>query len=175
MTAADSTAIQIDSPSAGVRLGRVLLRVGLGLLVLYALLLLVRNVTTLVDLQAARFDGSVEQGEFEDYVAFYAAGQLVLDGNGADIFDIEVLSATEREVMGREVGGTGTLAFFNPPFVALFFAPIAMLPIEVASFVLLAVNVGLVVIAGLILQRHLRVHGFWLSAVFWLITSFRCF
>ncbi len=152
---------------------RILAFVAAGLLVLYALALLGRNVATLVDLQSARFHGTVAQGQFEDYVAFYSAGKLVLEGNGSDIYDIDTLAAKEHEVMGREVGGTGTLAFFNPPFVALFYAPLALLPVGTAAFVLLLVNLILLAIAGAMLHRSLGICNLWVSAAFWIaVVSF---
>ncbi len=156
------------------RLLRVLAVVVAGLLVLYAIALVARNVATLVDLQSARFDGTVVQGQFEDYVAFYSAGKLVLEGAGSQIYDIDALAATEHDVMGREVGGTGTLGFFNPPFVALFFAPLTLLPVATAGFVLLILNLVLVTVAGAVLHHHLRIRSAWISAAFWLaVVSFQ--
>ena len=140
-------------------------------MVLYAFALVARNATTLLDLQSDRLDGTVAQGQFEDYIAFYSAGALVLEGKGSEIYDIDVLAAKEHEIMGREVGGTGTLAFFNPPFVALFFAPLALLPVGTAGLVLLILNLALVVIAGAVLHSHLRITNRWMSAAFWLAVA----
>ena len=143
------------------------------LLVCYALMLATRNVATLVDLQADRFDGTVAQGQFEDYVAFYAAGELVRQGRGGDIYDIDALAATEREIMSREVGGTGVLAFFNPPFVALFFAPLTLVSVATAGLVLMLGNIVLVAVAAFILHRQLEIRERWVSLAFWLaVVSF---
>ena len=136
----------------------------------------------MVDLQWTRFDGTVAQGQFEDHVAFYSAGKLVLDGNGSDIYDIDVLAATEQEVMGRPVGGTGSLGFFNPPFVAAVFAPLTLLSVEMAGVVLFAINVGLVLGVTTVLRRMLNLRGIVpgifamvvalsLNSVFWLMVA----
>jgi Glycosyltransferase family 87 len=170
-TAAKYLEIRTSSQLPARRLLRLLAFAAAGLLVFYALALAARNVTTLVDLQSSRFDGTVAQGQFEDYVAFYSAGKLVLEGNGADIYDIDVLAATEHDVMGREVGGTGTLAFFNPPFVALFFAPLALLPVATAALVLLILNIILLAIAGATLHHHMGIRKRWVSAAFWLAVA----
>lgn len=175
MTVAESTPLLANHGPSLRRAGwRVMLGIAAGLVVLYALALAVRNVTTLIDLQAERLSGTVEQGDFEDYVAFYAGGKLVLEGRGSDLYNIESISAEEREIMGREVGGTGTLAFFNPPFVALLFTPVALLPVGTAALVLLCLNLILLLVTGSVLRHQLQIRGLWRCLAFWLaVLSFQ--
>jgi Glycosyltransferase family 87 len=120
------------------------------------------------------------QGQFEDYVAFYAAGKLVLEGNGDKLYDIDSITAKEHEVMGREVGGTGGLGFFNPPFVAVVFSPLSLLSVAMAGFVLLTINTLLLITVGVALHRLLQIRGVLstllffaaiasLQSVFWLV------
>jgi hypothetical protein len=128
----------------------------------------VANFFTLVDLQRSRFAGTAEQGEFEDYVAFYVAGEFVLDGNGANIYDADALATREHEIVGRKVGGSGSLAFFNPPYVALLFAPLALLSLATAGLVLLLINLALLIVTGVVIHRQLRITSRRVSAVYWL-------
>jgi hypothetical protein len=109
-----------------------------------------------VRLYDERLAGQTEQGAHEDYVTFYAAGRLVLDGRGDELYDIESIAEAEREAMGRPVGGTGVLAYFNPPFVAAAFAPLAALPVEVAALVIGAITLALIVACIVALDRLLQ-------------------
>ena len=138
------------------------------------------NAKVLLDSQRQRLDGISAQAGFDDYLAFYAAGELVLEGRGGDLYDIAAIGAKEEEVAGRPVGGTGSLGFFNPPFVALLFAPLALLPVGVAGVVLFVINCSLVLGVTTALRRMLNIHGvipaflavlgaISLNSVFWLI------
>jgi hypothetical protein len=148
---------------------RLLLMVALGaLVVLFLLGAAYTNWQRLVVLQQERFDNTVRQGRFEDYVAFYTAGDFVLHGRGEDLYDLDAIADREVEIMGREVGGTGRLGFFNPPFVAVMFAPLALLPVDVAALVLLLVNIALVLLAGAILQRMLGIRGVLAAPIYWM-------
>lgn len=149
-------------------------------LLLFLALAALSKWSALVDLQGDRLNHSVNQAEFEDYVAFYAAGELVREGHGADLYDTDIIAGKEHEVMGRPVGGTGSLGFFNPPFVALFFAPITLLPVEEAGVALFVVNSLLVLWSLLALRQMLGIKdfiptllfslgGLSLQSVFWLV------
>jgi hypothetical protein len=101
--------------------------------------------------------GLTEPGRYEDYVTFYAAGTLVIEGRGGELYDLEALQRAEEAALGRPVGEEGgVLPFFNPPFVAALFAPLALLPIASAVFVLMAVNLALVIAAALTIGRVVR-------------------
>jgi hypothetical protein len=105
----------------------------------------------------ARLEGTTEQGSYEDYLAFYAAGRLVLDGRGDEIYDRQAIAEAQREAVGRPVGEIGVLPFWNPPFVAAVMAPLALLSPASFSIALLAINVGLAALVGLILDRWLGI------------------
>jgi len=60
-----------------------------------------------------------------DYLAHWTGGRLVLDGQLTNLYD----QATQLSVQTAAVGQTSKLAWFvSPPFVALFYAPLAGLP-----------------------------------------------
>jgi hypothetical protein len=58
-----------------------------------------------------------------DFLSFWAAGRMVAEGAGAQIYDIEAHRAVERSV-----SAVGILPFPYPPPFALMLAPFGMLP-----------------------------------------------
>ena len=89
----------------------------------------------------------------EDFTAFYAAAKLIISGSGHRIFDISAIAAAERAAAGHQVGGTGVLAYFNPPFFALAFAPLTVLSLEQAYQVWTILSLGLLALNGWLLWR----------------------
>lgn len=69
-----------------------------------------------------------------DFPAFYAAGQLVLQGRGAELYDLELQAAAQRGLFGPE-GDEGFLRYVYPPAVALPYAALAALPYRAAYVV----------------------------------------
>ena len=61
-----------------------------------------------------------------DYIAFHAAGRLLLNGRGSDLYDRSaVMSVQDGFLAGRALGFFD--AFRNPPFAALPFVPLALI------------------------------------------------
>ncbi len=112
-----------------------------------------------------------ERFEVPDYVAFYSAGQLVWEGNADQIYDLEVIAAKEREVSGSSFEDDLTLPYFNPPFVAIFIAPLTALPVAGFAIVMFGINFVLLIGCGVALQRLIglkqreHVIFFWLAFV----------
>jgi hypothetical protein len=76
-----------------------------------------------------------------DFRSFYAAGALVAEGHAPDLYTLDVL---------RGEGHPTAEPYFNPPFFALFLAPLSLLPIHhayrawtIITLVLLTINVGM--------------------------------
>lgn len=80
----------------------------------------------------------------EDFTAFYAAGRLVARGAGSVLYQPALVGAVEHAVAGHPVGGSGVLAYFNPPFFALLFLPLSRLSLGQAYQVWTLVNLVLV-------------------------------
>jgi hypothetical protein len=132
-------------------LARRLARVFLGFLLALLLLYTITSWTGIILLYVDRWNGTAAQGSNEDYIAFYAAGRLILEGRGAELYELEAVREAEHRLMGRPVGrvdGSGTLAYFNPPFVALALAPLAALPLGVAAALLGIGNAALALLAS---------------------------
>jgi hypothetical protein len=86
----------------------------------------------------------------QDFPAFYTAAYLVAAGSGHLIYDTTAMAAAELAIAGGPVGGSGVLAYFNPPFFALLLAPLTGLPLDRAyqawtlfSLALLAIDVAM--------------------------------
>src|SRR5579884_3538833 len=63
-----------------------------------------------------------------DYIAFHAAGRLVLDGHAASVYDQASIASVEQQLVDGRLDHFYD-AFRNPPFFALVFAPLATLPL----------------------------------------------
>lgn len=69
-----------------------------------------------------------------DFIAFWTGAALVHGGNGANLYDMEVQAAFQRELRaGFGLGQAGgqeqrLIPFHNPPALALLMAPMASLP-----------------------------------------------
>jgi hypothetical protein len=61
-----------------------------------------------------------------DYIAFHAAGRLLLSGHASQLYDHAAVSAVQDSLLGGHIPGFYD-AFRNPPFFALLFAPLAVL------------------------------------------------
>jgi alpha-1,2-mannosyltransferase len=60
-----------------------------------------------------------------DYIAFHAAGRLLLTGRGAELYDRSAFISVQDGLLGGRVPGFYD-AFRNPPFAALPFVPLAL-------------------------------------------------
>jgi hypothetical protein len=62
-----------------------------------------------------------------DFLAFYTAGSFVRDGRADRLYDLRAVQAFERGVMQKENLEVGKSfgPFWNPPFYAWVFAPLA--------------------------------------------------
>jgi hypothetical protein len=92
-----------------------------------------------------------------DFLPFYAAGTFIRDGRPAQMYDIDALRAREREIAAASglALGDGFGPFWNPPFFALPFAPLAVLPFKSALLVWLSINVAALALAIVLLCRML--------------------
>ena len=65
-----------------------------------------------------------------DFVEFYAAGRLVLSGRADRLYDLPLQAEVEHAIAGGD--WRGFHGFLTPPFFALPFVPLALLPYPVA-------------------------------------------
>jgi hypothetical protein len=80
-----------------------------------------------------------------DYPAFYAAGRMVVDGQGHQLYDADRQATAQSELFGDE--HDGYLSFAYPPQVAAAYAPLALLPYRLSYLVSTALSVVAVAVA----------------------------
>lgn len=90
-----------------------------------------------------------------DYIAFYTAGRLVLQGEAAQVYDHDRVAAVEAATLQQGIPDFYD-AYRNPPFYALLYAPLAALDV-IPSFVVWSV-LGLLAL-GLALMLAPRPRG----------------
>jgi alpha-1,2-mannosyltransferase len=148
---ADGRLINMLTPAPTVRTRRRLWKAGAGV-ALFILTLAIGNAM-LPPERALRFDGVGL-----DFIAFYTAGTFVAEGRSADLYNLDAVIAYQRqlaEAAGSDLGG-GFGPWWNPPFYALLFVPLAMLPFSVALKIWVGINLACIAGAIAILCRMLR-------------------
>ncbi len=79
-----------------------------------------------------------------DFTSFYTAYYLVRTGQGADIYNAAVQASYQLKFMGGSITfAGGFLLFPNPPFVAILFSPISLLPLHAAFYLWTTIQLGL--------------------------------
>jgi len=68
-----------------------------------------------------------------DFPAFYGAGRIVVEGRGVELYDWSVQATSQAGLHPGEEDSF--LAFAYPPFLALAYAPLALLPFRLAYLV----------------------------------------
>jgi hypothetical protein len=80
-----------------------------------------------------------------DFVSFYTAGAIIRDGFGPSIYNFDLQTEYQNNILlGLHFEG-GPLAYVNPPYAALPFAILARLPLQVAYIIWAFVQIGLLV------------------------------
>ncbi len=79
-----------------------------------------------------------------DFIAFYSAGSLALNGDAAGVYDHAALHAVQQQVIGAPVKH---FAWFYPPFTVAFVTPLGLMPYPAAlAFWLLVPLIALLVV-----------------------------
>ncbi len=71
-----------------------------------------------------------QQGTFwrADFTAFYTGWAIVRDGQGAQLYDLDLQARYQRKILGDRTFADDLLPFDYPPPAAILFAPLAWLP-----------------------------------------------
>jgi hypothetical protein len=98
-----------------------------------------------------------------DFIAFYTGGSFVNDGRHRELFDLRPVKAFQDE-LARQHGvdlGPALGPWWNPPFYAWSFAPLAKLPYPIAAKVWIGINVACVAAACWLMRRMLPKDASW--------------
>lgn len=90
-----------------------------------------------------------------DYATFHSTAVMVADGDGADIYDPDLLAARIADITGYE--SITTQPYGHPPFFPLYFLPLVALPFGVAFGVFSVSGAAALVIA----IRRVGLDGAW--------------
>src|SRR4051812_6430081 len=93
-----------------------------------------------------------------DFLAFYTAGHFVREGRVHELYNLEAVKTYQHDLAQRESLEVGESfgPFWNPPFYAWVFAPLATLPYRTALLIWESANVTCLFAAVLLLTRMLQ-------------------
>jgi hypothetical protein len=93
---------------------------------------------------AAILLGPYRAVERSDYMTYHVAARIVLEGNGACLYQARCQADAQRELIGEEPSfANGALPFNSPPWLAAAVAPLGWLPLRVgfAVFTVLGLTI----------------------------------
>jgi hypothetical protein len=103
-----------------------------------------------------------------DFTAFYTGGSIVAQGKGSELFNKELQTRLQQEILGGRSFQDGVLYYNYPPHAVFAFEPLSKLPLTSAYYVWTLIQL---VLLGWLLHILLRVtHGLERKER-WLITS----
>jgi hypothetical protein len=139
------------NPKWALSLDALVLVVGLGLFNCFALFL-------------------ASQHQLLDFSSMYTGGSLVVAGRGALLFDIQ----TQIEFQHRVLGMKGLLAYNHLAFESLLFAPLALLPFQVALWAWRILSIAMLAYSARTLAgvyRCARWHALWIAVAFFPVVA----
>jgi hypothetical protein len=85
------------------------------------------------------------RGDFwrADFTAFYMGGRMVVEGQGRRLYDLDTQGEWQARLWPERGGREALLAFVYPPYDALLYAPLALLPRWSAFYLWTLINLGL--------------------------------
>jgi hypothetical protein len=78
----------------------------------------------------------------DDYVVYWTAGRMVLDGNAGRLYDLDAVQSYQARATGQPSYDVALLPYFNPPFAAGALAVLAVLPLGVSAVVFTGVSLA---------------------------------
>ena len=100
------------------------------------LALIILNII-LIGVSIAILIGSAQQKLLRnaDFTGFYTAFFMVRHGVKGELYDLNLQTHYQQEIIKGSNGREGMINYFNPPFVALFFSPLSVLNLDSAYIV----------------------------------------
>lgn len=91
-----------------------------------------------------------------DFSAFYTGWAMVRDGRGTQLYDTELQTIYQRQILEGRSFQDGLLPYVNPPHLTLPFVPLAWLPRPVAFLVWTVCQLALLAVLLVLLWRMAR-------------------
>jgi len=96
------------------------------------------------------------QRGYPDFTIFYGAAMIVKEGLGRRMYDADVQHRIQETFAGNIDSRRGPLPYNHPPFEALLFLPLTLLPYRYAFLAWDVLNGVSLFVVSLILRRHLN-------------------
>jgi hypothetical protein len=97
----------------------------------------------------------IEQG-YPDFTVFYTGGTILREGLGRQLYDHQVQYRVQSEFTGKIDSRNGPLPYLHPPFEALIFLPLTVLPYREAFLAWDLLNVCALMGVALVLRRSVE-------------------
>jgi hypothetical protein len=103
-----------------------------------------------------------------DFSAFYTGWSIVRDGNGAQLYDLNLQTTYQQRILDGRSFSEGLLPYINPPHATIPFAPLAWLPLSIAFAVWTGLQLALL---GYLLHLISRLTDSWQTHERWLLIT----
>jgi len=95
-----------------------------------------------------------------DFASFYTAAEILRDGRGYQLYDLNLQETVERSVMPEAVKERGGFLPFNhPAFEAAVFLPLTVFSFQTAFRIWFSINIGLLFAVIWVLRKYLPLLG----------------
>ena len=95
------------------------------------------------------------QRGYPDFTVFYTGGMVLRQGIGSQLYDPHTQYQVQQQFAGEINSRQGPLPYIHPPFEALFFLPLTLLPYHVAFVTWDVLNVIALFGVALLLRQNL--------------------
>jgi hypothetical protein len=112
---------------------------------LFAVLVII-NITQII-INAGIWLMAGRQGLFitADFTNYYTGFKMVMNGDGSRLYDLGLQASYQQKILGNIIFSGGLLPYVNPPFIAVLFSPLALIPISTAFYVWMIGELGLLI------------------------------
>jgi hypothetical protein len=107
-----------------------------------------------------------------DFASFYTAAEILHDGRGHQLYDLNLQEKVQRSVMPEAVKARGGILPFNhPAFEAILFLPLTVFSLQTAFWIWFSINIGFLFAVIWVLRKYLPLLGqapfcLWVAACF---------
>ena len=95
-----------------------------------------------------------------DFASFYTAAEILHDGRGHQLYDLNLQEKVQRSVMPEAVKERGGILPFNhPAFEAIVFLPLTVFSLHTAFWIWFSINIGFLFAVIRVLRKYLPLLG----------------
>jgi hypothetical protein len=95
-----------------------------------------------------------------DFASFYTAAEILHDGRGHQLYDLDLQEKVQRSVMPEAVKERGGILPFNhPAFESIVFLPLTVFSLHIAFWIWFSINIGFLFAVIWVLRKYLPLLG----------------